>query len=124
MDETLTRLEALRRARIIADPRKFRDYVLDPARSGGKGRIFLGTLGFRPYSTADAWELARLYEEQARESVESGEVQFSGTIRYGHRFTIVITVRGVSLRTGWLFSDDVLRLITRFSGFAGSNLKG
>ena len=58
-----SRLEALRRALIIADPRKFREYVLVPGRPEGNDRIFLGTLGFRPYSVADAWELARIYEE-------------------------------------------------------------
>jgi hypothetical protein len=69
VDDQEEHLRAMRRARIVADPRKFRDYVLVPGHPKGKDRIFLGTLGFRPYSTADAWELARLYEEQAREQI-------------------------------------------------------
>lgn len=69
MDDAASRQEALARARIIADPRKFREYVLVPGHPSGKDRIFLGTLGFRPISAADAWEPARLYEEQARERI-------------------------------------------------------
>ena len=116
--------EALARARIVANPQKFRDYVLVPGHSSGKSHIFLRTLGYRPRSNADAWESAREFEEQALERVATGDVQFAGTISYGVRCTIVITVRGKALRTGWLLSEDVLRLITPFSGFAPSNPKG
>ena len=116
-------LESLRRARIVADPRKFREYVLVPGHPTGKDRIFLGTLGFRPRSGTDAWELARLYEEQARASVASGDVEFGETIEYGVPCTIIVVVRGVSVRTGWLLDDDRLRLITPFSGFARGSLE-
>jgi hypothetical protein len=118
VNEEDERLTALRRARVVADPRKFRDYALAPEHPKGKARIFVGTLGFRPNSSADAWTLARLYEEQARERIAVGDVTFSGTISFGLRTTIVVAVRGVSLRTGWLLSGDELRLVTPFSGFA------
>jgi glyoxylase-like metal-dependent hydrolase (beta-lactamase superfamily II) len=75
--------EALARARIVADPRKFRDYVLVPGHFSGKSHVFLQTLGYRPRSNADAWELAREFEEQAQERVATGAVQFAGTISYG-----------------------------------------
>jgi hypothetical protein len=109
----------------MADPRKFRDYVLDPGHSGGKDWIFLGTLGFRSRSGADAWVLARLYEAQARERVEEGEVRFGESDEHGHRCTIAVTVRGVSLQTGWILrSDGVLWLTTPFSGFTRTAPKG
>ena len=101
MDDEDAWLEAPHRARIVADPRKFREYVLVPGHVSGKDRIFLGSLGFRLHSSVDAWELARLYEEQARERVAIGEVQFGRTIPFGVTTTIVVVVRGVSLRTGW-----------------------
>jgi len=124
LDDLDTFSEALERARVIADPRKFREYVLVPGHSTGKDRIFLGTLGFRPASAADAWELARLYEAQARERIASEDVQFARPTPFGVLCTIVVTVRGVSLRTAWLLSEDELRLITPFTGFASSTLKG
>jgi hypothetical protein len=125
LDELGKRLEALARARVIADPRKFREYVLVPGHSRGKDRIFLGTLGFRPYSAVDAWELARLYEEQARERIALGDVQFGESDEHGHRCIIVISVRGVSLRTGWILrNDDILWLTTPFSGFFRATRKG
>lgn len=118
MDDAETRWDELARARVIADPRKFRDYVLVPGFPGGKDRIFLGTLRFRPRSTADAWELARLYEEQARGRIASREVHFARTNSYGVLVTIVIIVRGVGLRTAWLLNGEVVHLVTPFSGFA------
>jgi hypothetical protein len=115
----------LSRARIIADPRKFRDYVLVPGHPKGKYRIFLGTLGFRPNSSADAWALARLYEEQAREQISTGDVQIGVKDVHGLRCMIVITVRGVALRMGWRLRDDgILWLSTPFSGFARALPKG
>ena len=124
VDEEPSRLEGFAHARIFADPRKFREYVLVPGHSTGKDESFIGTFGYRPRSAADAWTLARLYEEQARQRVESGDVQFRGMGRYGDRYTIVIRVRGVALRFGWILSEGVLRLTTPFSGFARSNPKG
>ncbi len=118
MDDVASHLEALRRARIIVDPRKFREYVLVPGNARGKDRLFLGTLGFRPYSADDAWELVRIYEEQVSQRIASGDIEFAGTITFGDRYTIEIVVRGVALRTGWLLGDDVLRLTTPFTGFA------
>jgi hypothetical protein len=101
----------------MADPRKFHEYVLVPDYPGGKDHIFLGTLGFRPHSAIDARELARLYEEQARERITSGNVQFARTNPYGDLYIIVIAVRGVELRTAWLHAGDEVRLVTPFSGF-------
>jgi hypothetical protein len=72
----------------------------------------------------DAWALARLYEEQPKERIAAGEVQFGRSTPYGVLCTIVITVRGASLRTGWLLSGDALRLITPFSGFVRGAPKG
>jgi hypothetical protein len=117
--------EALARARIIADPRKFRDYVLVPGYPGGKDRIFLGTLGFRPRNAVDAWTLARLYEAQARERIATSNVQFGESDEHGHRCTMVVIVGGVALRTGWILrSDGVLWLTTPFSGFSRATPKG
>ncbi len=125
MDDPGTPWQSLSRARIIADPRKFRDYVLNPGHAGGKDRIFLGTFGFRPKSGADAWALARTYEEQAREQIDSGDVRFGDSDEHGHRCTIVIHVRGVRLRTGWILRrGGVLWLTTPFSGFARATRKG
>jgi hypothetical protein len=124
VDDAEGRWDALARARVIADPRKFRDYVLVPGYPGGKDHIFLGTLGFRSRSAADAWELARLYEEQAQERIAAGEVHFARANPYGRLFSIVITVRDVELRTAWLLSDDELRLVTPFSGFARGTPEG
>jgi hypothetical protein len=118
VDDVASRLEALRRARIIADPRKFREYVLVPGNARGKDRLILGTLGFRPHSADDAWELVRIYEEQASQRISSGDIEFAGTIAFGDRYTIEIVVRGVTFRSGWLLSDDVLCLTTPFTGFA------
>jgi len=119
LEDPEKRREALARARIIADPRKFRDYVLVPGHSSGKSHIFLRTLGYRPRSNADAWTLARLYEEQARKKVASGEIQFGERNQYGLRCTIVVVVRDVALRTGWRLRDNgTLWLATPFSGFA------
>lgn len=123
-DDDALRLEALARVRIIADPRKFRDYVLVPNYPGGKSHIFLETLGFRPHSVVDAWALARLYEEQARQQIVACDVKFAGAVEFGERYTITIDVRGVALRTGWLLANDVLRLATPFSGFAHEFRKG
>lgn len=97
MDDDALRHQALARARIISDPRKFREYVLAPGHSSGKDEIFLGTLGYRPHSAVDAWTVARLYEEQARQQIAVGNVQFGKTDEHGLRCTIVVTVRGVSL---------------------------
>lgn len=47
------------RAQIVADHRKFRDFVLVPGKHGGKDRIFLKVLGFRARSSSDAWSLAK-----------------------------------------------------------------
>jgi hypothetical protein len=117
--------DALLRARIIADPRKFRDYVLRPGHPRGKDRVFLGTLGFRANSAVDAWNLARLYEEQARQQIVAGAVTFGRADEHGLRCTIIIVVRDVELRTGWLLRfDDVLWLVTPFSGFAQRRSKG
>jgi hypothetical protein len=125
LDDDASRIEALRRARIIADPRKFRDYALVPGHSAGKDDIFLGRFGYRLYSAADAWTLARHYEEQALQQIDAGNVRYGKADEYGLRCTIVVTVRDVGLRSGWILrSDNVLWLAMPFSGFARSTLKG
>jgi glyoxylase-like metal-dependent hydrolase (beta-lactamase superfamily II) len=119
LEDPEERWKALARARIVADPRKFRDYVLVPGHSSGKARIFLQTLGYRPRSNADAWALARLYEEQARAKIVAGDIQFGEQNQHGLRCTIEVVVRGVALRTGWrLRENGTLWLATPFSGFA------
>jgi hypothetical protein len=115
---------ALRQAQIIVDPRKFREYVLVPGHPTGKDRVFLGLLGFRAHSAADSFALARLYEEQARQQIEVGAVQFTGTTEHGRRYMIVVEVRGVALRTGWLLRHDgTYWLTTPFRGFARAKRK-
>ena len=124
MDDEGYHQEALRRAQVVIDPRKFSEYVLVPGHPSGKDRIFLGTLGFRPLSIVDARELATIYENQARAQVASGNVRLAGAIPNGILCTIEVTVRGVPLRTGRLLRDDILRLITPFSGFVRRSRRG
>jgi filamentous hemagglutinin len=112
-------LRVLEKAQILVDPRKFREYVLVPGHASGKDRVFLELLGYRPRNVDDAISLARLYEEQARQRIMLEEVQFTGTQPNGRRFMIVVVVRGVALRSGWLLRHDgTFWLTTPFRGFA------
>jgi hypothetical protein len=45
-------------SRIVADPRKFREYVLVADHPSGKDGVFLDLLGYRPNEADDADELA------------------------------------------------------------------
>jgi hypothetical protein len=111
-------LQVLKKAKIFVDPRKFREYVLVPGHPSGKDRVFLELLGYRSRNPDDAIALARLYEEQARQRILIEDVQFTGTQQHGRRYIIVIVVRGVALRSGWLLRHDgTLWLTTPFRGF-------
>lgn len=106
---------------VIADPRKFSDYVLvpDDFQSKGKHRVFLWRLGYRARSDEDARILANIYETQARRKFELGDVAVGARDDHGQRFVIDIVVKGVALRSGWILrGDGVLWLVTPFTGFA------
>jgi hypothetical protein len=106
---------------VIADPRKFSEYVLvpDDFQSKGKHRLFLGRLGYRARNDEDARTLANIYETQARQRFELGDVGIGVRDDYGQRFVISIEVKGVILLSGWILrADGVLWLSTPFTGFA------
>jgi hypothetical protein len=124
VDDEARWLAALQQAQIFVDPRKFREYVLVPGHPSGKDRVFLDLLGFRARSAADAEELALAYQEQARQRIRAQDFRFTGTNEHGWRFIIVVAVRGVAMRSGWLLRrDGTFWLTTPFRGFAGSNVK-
>jgi hypothetical protein len=124
LDDEAGWAKALRQAQIVVDPRKFREYVLVPGHSSGKDRVFLELLGFGAHSAADAEELARTYQDQARQQILLEEVRFSGTHEHGLRFMIVVVIRGVAVQTGWLLRrDGTLWLTTPFRGFARAKAK-
>jgi hypothetical protein len=106
-------LQVLKKAQIFVDPRKFREYVLVPGHISGKDRVFLELLGYRPRNLDDANSLARLYEEQARQRIMLEDVQFTGTHQHGRRYIIVVVLRGVALRSGWLLRNDETATVQR-----------
>jgi hypothetical protein len=112
-------IRVLKKAQICIDPRKFREYVLVPGHPSGKDRVLLELLGYRPRNADDAISLARLYEEQVRQRIVLEDVQFTGTHQHGRRYMIIVVVRGVALRSGWLLRHDgTFWLTTPFRGFA------
>lgn len=105
--------------RFVANRRKFSAYVLVPGEKSGKDGVFIDLLGFRARSEDDALTLAETYMAQARERFLAGEVTPALADGYGQRYTIVVEIRGVRLRTGWIFRPDgTLWLVTPFTGFA------
>lgn len=52
--------------RIVADPRKFTEYVLVPGHPKGEDHIFIGRLGYRPRNEEDGGAIAKAYVAQAR----------------------------------------------------------
>jgi hypothetical protein len=105
--------------RIVADPRKFTEYVLVPDHPKGKDRIFLGRLGYRPRSEEDALALAEMYVAQARERIAAGEYALGESDEFGQRVTIEIELRGTAIVSGWILQPGgTLWLATPFSGFA------
>jgi hypothetical protein len=107
-----------------ANVRKFSGYVLVPGHESGKDRIFLDRLGFRPRNAEDARLLASIYLDQARSAIARGNVELGETNQYGVRCTIVVRLRGVAIRSGWLLRPNgMLELVTPFSGFAGSRVR-
>ena len=102
-----------------ADVRKFSGYVLVPGHESGKDRIFLNRLGFRALNDEDARLLVSVYLDQARSAVARGAFELGETNQYGVRCTIIVRVRGVAVRSGWLLRlNGTLELVTPFSGFA------
>ncbi|CAA9553910.1 MAG: hypothetical protein AVDCRST_MAG59-1970 [uncultured Thermomicrobiales bacterium] len=111
--------DAIRQAAVVASPRKFLEYVLVPGHRSGKSHIFIETLGFRPRSADDALALAALYVEEAKLRIGQGQYRLGDRDEHGRRCTIVVTVRGIAIRSGWiLLHDGILALTTPFSGFA------
>ena len=103
---------------IVASPAKFLDYVLVPGHPSGKDGIFLGRFSYRPRNEEDARTLAASYMEQARHSLETGDVEIDEEDEFGRRVVIAIEVRGVLVRSAWLLRPDgTFDLVTPFSGF-------
>jgi hypothetical protein len=85
--------------------------------------VFLELLGYRSRNADDAISLARLYEEQAEQRIMHEDVQFTGSHEHGRRYLIVVVVRGVALRSGWLLRHDgTFWLTTPFRGFARTRM--
>jgi hypothetical protein len=99
--------------------RKFVAYVLFPGHESGKDRIFINRLGFRAQNADDARYLADLYLGRARSAIAELDYELGGTDEFGVRCTIVVWVRGIAIRTGWLLRPSgTLELVTPFAGFA------
>lgn len=104
---------------IVADPRKFSEYVLQPANADGKDHVFIKMLGYRSGSEEDARVLATAYVAQARECLMHGAYTLGSEDKWGRRLTIEIELKGLILRSGWLLRPDgTLWLATPFAGFA------
>ena len=99
--------------------RKFADYVLVPGQQSGKDRIFVGRLGFRPRNLDDARFLVDLYLARARQAMAAGDYTPGESDEYGDRCIIIVSVRGVAVRSVWLLGPNgVFELVTPFSGFS------
>jgi uncharacterized protein DUF6883 len=108
-------------SRVIADPRKFTEYVLVPGHSTGKDRIFIDRLGYRPRSEEDARNLVETYVAQARERITARTYELGEADEFGQRLTIEIELRGTTVLSGWILRPDgTLWLATPFTGFARS----
>ncbi|MDP9370256.1 MAG: hypothetical protein M3Q03_18615 [Chloroflexota bacterium] len=93
--------------------------MLVPNHPTGKDHIFIDRLGYRPRNEEDAYELADIYVAQAQIRMAAGEFELGERDEFGQRITIVVEVRGLRLRSGWLFQPDgTLALATPFTGFA------
>jgi hypothetical protein len=104
---------------IVADPRKFSEYVLVPDHPKGKDRIFVARLGYRPRSEEDARVLAQTYVSQALERIAAGEYAVGDGDEFGQRVTIEIELRGTTILSGWILQPGgTLWLVTPFAGFA------
>lgn len=103
---------------VVADPRKFSHYVLEPANADGKDHIFINLLGYRPRNAEDAAALSTIYVAQARDRLAEGAYETGSEDKFGRRVTIAIALKGLVLRTGWLLRPDgTLTLATPFAGF-------
>jgi len=92
--------------RIVADPRKFTEYALDPDHPKGESRIFIGRLGYRPRSEEDAQTLAETYVSQARVRIAAGDHALGERDRFGQRLAIAIVVRDTTIVSGWILLSD------------------
>ena len=105
--------------RITANPKNFSAYVLVPNHPTGKDHIFIDRLGYRPRNDEDARALANAYVNQAHDQVAAGTFELGGGDEFGRRIMIVVEIRGLRLRSGWLLRPDgTLVLATPFTGFA------
>ncbi len=110
---------------LTVDPRKFWAYVLVPGHPSGKDRIFLGLLGYRPWSQEDATTLAKTYHDQAATRFTSGDVTWSRADSHGQRVIIDIELKGHWLRSVWILRPaGELALVTPFSGFVEPRAQG
>ncbi len=113
-----TRLPSTPRV-VSGDPRKFSAYVLVPGHRTGKDRVFLGMLGYRPYSEEDAHALLTTYVSQARAKLARGEYEIDARDHHGQRYTIEIEIKGRFVLSGWILRPDgTLWLATPFTGFS------
>lgn len=110
---------------IIADPRKFSHYVLDPANADGKDQIFVNKLGYRSRNQEDARTLSTIYVEQAKSKIEAGSYGVGRQDKHGQRYLIPIELGDLRLRSVWILrADGVLALVTPFSGFVRDHGEG
>lgn len=110
---------------ITASPRKFSAYVLDPQHASGKAAIVVDRFGYRPNSQEDATALASSYVAQASECLRTGNFRLGMRDEFGHRYTIPILIRQVTVLSGWLLRPDgTLALVTPFAGFAKVQREG
>lgn len=102
--------------RVVIDPRKLIDYVLNPDAPWGRHKavVFKELLGFTRENYADL--LAQI-EAKALE----GEATFHSEDKFGRRYTVDLPILGTEGRqaivcTGWLVPPDVdeARLVTLY----------
>jgi hypothetical protein len=99
--------------------RKFVSYVLLPGHESGKDRIFIDRLGFRARNLEDANYLSDLYLNHAIAALAERDYELGETDEFGIRCAIVVLVRSVAIRSGWLLRPDgTFELVTPFAGFA------
>jgi len=131
---------------VTLDPRKFSDYVLDPARANGKDKVFIDEIGYSN-TPENVDELVQLYRSEGAARFSKGEYTLGKLDQYGQRYTIEVDVPGKGasgmkktpfhrrgwppqrpwgtagktyrLLSGWIVGEDgALKLATPFSGFA------
>lgn len=109
--------------RVIADPRKFSEYIFKENADHGKDVIFK-SLG---YTKLHSDNLAETYRNKGAEKFEKKDFRPGKKDRYGQRITIEIALPGIGkaegktayILSGWmLLPEGGIRLLTPFTGFS------